>query len=331
MISTPAAVTSALATASRTGALVKGGAALEQLGKVKTIAFDKTGTLTEGKPRVTKVHAFSGSEENVLALAAAVEAGSTHPLAKAITESTADRKITIPAAKQVEVMAGLGVQGIVSGQSITVAAPRHVMNSVKARAGAEDILTALESEGNTIAIVTADNQVIGIIALRDGLRDDAKSAVSKLRAIGINSVMLTGDNPLAAAAIASKLNMDYRAGLMPEDKSTAIMNLATKGPVAMVGDGINDAPALKRADIGIAMGEGADVALETADCALTHNRIVELASLIGLSKAALANIRQNVILSIGIKLVFLVTSLFGITGLWMAISCRYRCNSSGNG
>ncbi|WP_263081487.1 zinc/cadmium/mercury/lead-transporting ATPase [Endozoicomonas sp. Mp262] len=321
VISTPAAVTSALATASRTGALVKGGAALEQLGKVKTIAFDKTGTLTQGKPQVrhTKVFNERYDASGLLALAAAVETGSTHPLAKAICEEASGRGIPIPEADNIEVLAGLGVQGRVDEQCIQIGSPRHLEDSIKAQPGAQAALVNLEQEGNTMAVVTVNGSLLGFIALRDSLRDDAAKAIQALKGIGISSVMLTGDSPVAAAAIARELDMDYRAGLMPEDKSTAVVDLSRQGAVAMVGDGINDAPALKRADIGIAMGEGTDVALETADCALTHNRIVELADLIKLSRATLANIRQNVTLAIGLKAIFLVTSILGITGLWMAI------------
>ena len=137
--------------------------------------------------------------------------------------------------------------------------------------------------------------------------------------MGINNVMLTGDNPRAAAAIAGQLGMEYRAGLLPGDKSTEVEALREAGRVAMIGDGINDAPALKAADIGIAMGSGADVALETADCALTHNRIEELAELIGLSRSTMTIIRQNIVLAVGSKAVFLVTTLLGMTGLWVAV------------
>ena len=160
---------------------------------------------------------------------------------------------------------------------------------------------------------------MGLIALRDNPRSDAKRAVAALKAMGVSSVMLTGDNPRAAAAIASQLGMEYRAGLLPGDKSTEIERLRDKGRVAMIGDGINDAPALKTADIGVAMGSGADVALETADCALTHNRIEELADLIGLSRSTMAIIRQNIFLAVGSKAVFLVTTLLGMTGLWVAV------------
>ncbi len=319
VISTPAAVTSALAAASRRGALVKGGATLEQLGRLTHIAFDKTGTLTEGKPAVTGVYAFSGDEASVIAMTAAVETGSIHPLAKAIIDYTNEQQIVIPKACRMEVMAGLGVKGEVLGKSVVIAAPRHLMDAVKGVSGAQAILTRFEQEGSSIALMTVDGELTGLIALRDTLRKGVKQSIDQLNTLGIKSVMLTGDNPVAAAAIAGELDMDYRAGLMPEDKSSAIMSLAEQGSVAMVGDGINDAPALKLADVGIAMGEGSDVALETADCALTHNRVEELPALIDLSKATLLNIRQNVAFAIGLKMLFLVTSLLGFTGLWVAI------------
>ena len=319
VISTPAAVTSALATASRNGALVKGGLALEQLGTVKTVAFDKTGTLTEGKPGVTQIHAFTGDEATVLRLAAAVEQGSTHPLATAIVVEAEQRNITIPEVTQAEAKAGLGVQGIVDNKTIVVGSPRHLQQAISSMEGAQEVVEQLEEQGNTMAMVTENNQLIGLIALRDNLRKEAKEAVKALKDLGINSVMLTGDNARAAAAIAGELEMDFRAELLPGDKSAAVEALQKQGKVAMVGDGINDAPALKAAEIGIAMGGGADVALETADCALTHNRVTELAGLVGLSRSTMAIIRQNIGLAIGSKAIFLVTTLLGITGLWAAV------------
>lgn len=319
VISTPAAVTSALARASRSGALIKGGAALELLGSVTTVAFDKTGTLTEGKPAVTHIESFIDSEYGVLRLAAAVESGSTHPLAKAIVAKAQQMDITIPAADNVEAKAGLGVQGVVENQSVVVGSPRHLQSNIDQVSGAQQNLDQLEDQGNTIAVVTVDNTLVGFIALRDNPRADAQAAVASLKAIGINSIMLTGDNPRAAAAVAGQLGMEYRAGLLPGDKSTEVEALRQQGRVAMIGDGINDAPALKAADIGIAMGSGADVALETADCALTHNRIEELADLIGLSRSTMAIIRQNIFLAVGSKAVFLITTLLGMTGLWVAV------------
>ena len=319
VISTPAAVTSALARASRNGSLIKGGAALELLGSVKTVAFDKTGTLTEGKPVVTHIESFNHSDQDVMRLAAAIESGSTHPLAKAIVARAQEMDIALPSASDVEAKVGLGVQGIVESKTIVVGSPRHLKDSVDLVVGAEQKLELLEAQGNTIAVVTINEDLAGFIALRDNPRADAQRAVASLKAMGINSVMLTGDNPRAAAAIAGQLGMEYRAGLLPGDKSAAVESLRETGRVAMIGDGINDAPALKAADIGIAMGSGADVALETADCALTHNRVEELADLIGLSRSTMAIIHQNIALAVGSKAVFLITTLLGMTGLWVAV------------
>ncbi|WP_257296962.1 zinc/cadmium/mercury/lead-transporting ATPase [Endozoicomonas sp. YOMI1] len=327
VISTPAAVTSALARASRNGALVKGGAALELLGSVTTVAFDKTGTLTEGKPAVTHIASFDRStfnpepnpEQEVLRLAAAVESGSTHPLAKAIVARADEINIRLPVAGEVEAKPGLGVQGQVEGKTVVIGSPRHLQDSIDLVAGAQQTLEQLEEQGNTIAVVTVEGHLVGFIALRDDPRTDAPNAIAALKAMGINSIMLTGDNPRAATAIASQLGIEYRAGLLPGDKSAEIESLRKQGRVAMIGDGINDAPALKTADIGIAMGSGADVALETADCALTHNRVAELADLIGLSRATMTVIRQNIFLAVGSKAVFLVTTLLGMTGLWAAV------------
>ncbi len=317
VISTPAAITSALARASRNGALIKGGAALELLSSVTTIAFDKTGTLSEGKPVVTHVEPFTQSVQDVLCFAAAVEFGSTHPLAKAIVSKAEEMALELPAAQNVEAKAGLGVQGTVNGQTVVVGSPRHLQKCIDP--SAQQKLINLEDQGNTIAVVTVNEQLVGFIALRDNPRADACEVITALKAMGIRSIMLTGDNPRAAAAIAGQLGMEFQAQLLPGDKSTAIAELQHGGRVAMIGDGINDAPALKTADVGIAMGSGADIALESADCALTHNRVTELANLVDLSRATMRVIQQNIVLAVGSKALFLVTTLLGLTGLWVAV------------
>ena len=319
VISTPAAVTSALARASRNGALVKGGAAIELLGTVKTIAFDKTGTLTEGRPVVTGVTPFACTEEEVIRLAAAVESSSTHPLAKAIVSKASELGLVLPEATEVEAKAGLGVQGLVENSTVVVASPHYLHSLIAKTNGATGQLETLESNGNSIAVVMSEQRLLGFIALRDNTRSGAQSVIESLKSMGITSVMLTGDNPRAAAAIAAKLKIDYRAQLLPGDKSSTVETLRQEGRIAMVGDGINDAPALKAADIGIAMGSGADVALDTADCALTHNRVEELTSLISLSRATMAIIRQNIGLAVGSKALFLLTTVLGMTGLWVAV------------
>lgn len=319
VISTPAAITSGLAAATRRGALIKGGAALEQLGRVTTIAFDKTGTLTQGTPQVTDVVALSDTQtDQILTLAAAVEVGSHHPLAQAIVRNVADKKLVMLTADDRQAKAGVGVEGVVNGALVQVMAPTKLPQNALSEDALAQIHT-LESAGKTVVVVIQAQQPIGVIALSDTLRADAVEALAQLKQMGISGVMLTGDNPRAAAAIASKLGIEYRAGLLPADKVDALTALSQKADTAMVGDGINDAPAMKAASIGIAMGSGSDVALETADAALTHNRLTGLPEIIALSRATHANIRQNITIALGLKAVFMVTSLLGLTGLWLAV------------
>lgn len=319
VISTPAAITSALAAATRRGALIKGGAALEQLGTVTTVALDKTGTLTEGKPQVTDIVALNNhSDADVLTFASAVESGSHHPLAKAILERTEAQGLTITEAENRKAHAGKGVEGELSGVTILVSAPGKLADGLLTDAAAAEV-TRLENEGKTVVAVVAGNRLTGLIAMQDTLRSDAIEAIGQLKAMGVSAVMLTGDNPRAAAAIAGTIGMDFRAGLMPEDKVKAVMALNNEHHTMMVGDGINDAPAMKAASIGVAMGSGTDVALETADAALTHNRLTGIAEVITLSRATRKIIRENITIALGLKAVFLVTTLMGLTGLWVAV------------
>lgn len=315
VISTPAAITSGLAAAARRGALIKGGAALEQLGRITQVAFDKTGTLTIGKPRVTAIHPASGiSEAELLALAAAVEQGTTHPLAQAIVREAQTRDLAIPTAESQRTLAGTGIEAQVNGERILICAAGK--QPTAAFAGQ---ISELENAGQTVVLVLRNETVVGVLALQDTLRDDARDAIRELHQLGVNGVILTGDNPRAAAAIAGELDLAFKAGLLPEDKVRAVTALNQQAPLAMVGDGINDAPAMKAASIGIAMGSGTDVALETADAALTHNRLRGLAQMITLARATHANIRQNITIALGLKAIFLVTTLLGFTGLWLAI------------
>ncbi|MEB2705809.1 Zn(II)/Cd(II)/Pb(II) translocating P-type ATPase ZntA [Citrobacter koseri] len=315
VISTPAAITSGLAAAARRGALIKGGAALEQLGRVTQVAFDKTGTLTVGKPRVTAIHPASGiGEAELLALAAAVEQGATHPLAQAIVREAQTRELTIPPALEQRALVGSGIEAQVNGERILICAAGK--RPAEAFAGQ---ISELESAGQTVVLVLRNDDVLGVLALQDTLRDDARTAIGELNQLGVKGVILTGDNPRAAAAIAGELGLTFKAGLLPEDKVRAVTALNQHAPLAMVGDGINDAPAMKAAAIGIAMGSGTDVALETADAALTHNRLSGLVQMIQLARATHANIRQNIAIALGLKGIFLITTLLGITGLWLAV------------
>ncbi|MGB3445852.1 MAG: heavy metal translocating P-type ATPase [Xanthobacteraceae bacterium] len=320
VISTPAAIASGLAAGARHGLLIKGGAALETLGKVRTVAFDKTGTLTRGHPRVTNVIPVVGDESSMLARAAAVERGTSHPLGFAIVEEAKERGLTLPVTFGGSIaVPGKAVTARLKDGFVSVGSPRHAtaMTSIESRL--DDKIAALETEGKTVVVLLSGQTVEGVIALRDEPRRDAAEGVKRLIDRGIETVMLTGDNGRAANAIAALLGLDARAELLPEAKLAEIGRLKSNGPVAMVGDGINDAPALAMASVGIGMGGGTDVALETADAVLLHERVTGVADLIALARATLRNIWQNIAIALGMKSIFLTTTLIGATTLWMAI------------
>ncbi|WP_456318798.1 heavy metal translocating P-type ATPase [Belnapia arida] len=319
ILSTPAAIASGLAVGARRGLLVKGGGALETIGRVRTVAFDKTGTLTEGRPRVTDVLVLTGSERTMLGLAAAVENGSSHPLGRAILERAAADGIPLRPAKDSRTIPGKAVEAVVTGKQVSVGSPSHASAQAPLPADVKQAVGGWEGEGKTVVVVSVDGSPIGLVAVRDEPRADAAAGIRALRDFGVRPVMLTGDNPRTGKAIAAALGLDVQAGLLPEDKLREIGVLKERAPVAMVGDGINDAPALAAASVGIAMGGGTDVALETADAALLNSRVVDVAALVGLSRATLANIHQNVAIALGLKAVFLVTTVIGVTGLWPAV------------
>ncbi len=318
VLSTPAAIASALAAGARRGLLIKGGAALEALGTAKTVAFDKTGTLTMGKPVVTDVLPIGTDDARLLSFAAAVEKDSNHPIARAIIDRAREDKISIPLAREQRAIAGKAVEGLVDGVLVSVASPRHAADLSLDRTQTARI-AALEADGKTVVVVLLDGEPLGLLAVRDEPRPDAKAAISQVRLLGVDTILLSGDNQRTADAVGHALGIDVRAELLPDDKLREISRLRGFGPVVMVGDGINDAPALAAADVGIAMGGGTDVALETADAALLHERVGGVADMIGLSQATRANIAQNVAIALGLKAIFIVTTLTGFTGLWLAI------------
>lgn len=319
VISVPASIASALSAGARRGLLMKGGAVIEAAAATTHVAFDKTGTLTHGRPRVTDVVPFAGSEADVLAVAAAVETGSSHPLAKAILSRAEDVGIAPLAASAAKALPGKGAEAIIDGEPAWVASPRFAESSGVLDDEARRVAAGLEEDGKTVAAVFRPNRLLGLIALRDEPREDASEAVRQLAALGVSSVMLTGDNGRTAGAISGQLGIEHRAELMPEDKVAAIREMVASGRVLMVGDGINDAPALASAHVGVAMGSGTDVALETADAAILRNRVTDIAAKLRLARATMANIRQNVAIALGLKGVFLVTTVLGITGLWIAV------------
>lgn len=321
VISVPAAMASGLSAGARRGLLIKGGAALETIGAARTVAFDKTGTLTEGRPMVTDVVLLTPglTRERLLMLAAAVEQGSSHPLAKAILAAVPAGS-ALPIATGASAIPGRGVQATIEGGRVAVGSPRYATEVGASLAGeAAEHIAVFEGEGKTVSVVVVDGQPVGLLALRDEPREDAAEGVAALKRLGVSTVMLTGDNERTGQAIAAQLGLDVRAQLLPEDKLREIAALKARGPVAMVGDGINDAPALAAASVGVAMGGGTDVALETADAALLRERVGGIAELVALSRATMGNVKQNVAIALGLKAVFVVTTLTGATGLWLAI------------
>lgn len=320
VISVPASIASALSTGARHGLLMKGGAVIEAAAEVRQVAFDKTGTLTLGRPVVTDIHPFATTTEaELLAVAAGVETGSRHPLAMAILARAAETGLLPPQAMGARALIGQGARAEINGATVWVASPRFAADHGGLDSAGQHLATRFETQGKTTVAVFREKAPLGLIAMRDEPRADAKEAIAQLERLGVSSIILTGDNPRSAGAIAAELGMAFRAGMMPEDKLGAISELRDRGGVMMIGDGINDAPALKQADVGMAMGSGTDVALETADAAILRDRVIDIAATIRLARAAMTNIHQNVAIALGLKAVFLVTSVIGVTGLWIAI------------
>lgn len=321
VISTPAAIAASLSAGARRGLLMKGGAVLEGLGKLSAVALDKTGTLTEGKPRVTDIITVNAGEREVLALAAALETGSSHPLAQAILARAERDQVAVPTASQAQAIGGKGVTATVDGCEVFLGSPRAAAEKVVLPQDVQLRIQALHEEGKTVSVLVVGTDIKGLLAMRDEPRPDAREGLQALKVLGIRTVMLTGDNSRTAKAVAAQLGMDdVRAELLPQDKQRLVGELKAQGlKVGKVGDGINDAPALAAADIGIAMGGGTDVALETADAAVLHGRVTDIARMVQLSRNTMANIGQNITIALGLKAVFLVTTVIGVTGLWPAI------------
>ncbi|MGP5325421.1 heavy metal translocating P-type ATPase [Vreelandella titanicae] len=323
VISTPAAIAAGLSAGARRGLLIKGGAVLEQLGKLRLVALDKTGTLTAGTPRVTDVESWIAEEDDnsVLRLAAAIERDSSHPIATAIVEHARQSGLNLPTATGSRALAGRGVSGQVEGRELSLMTPRHLHEKVILEESLSARIIALEEAGKSLALLVEGERLLGLIAVRDEPREDALEGLAALSRLGVQAVMLSGDNARTVAATGGRLGIEAYGELMPEDKAAYVRDWQAtgRGPIGKVGDGINDAPALAAADVGIAMGGGTDVALETADAALLKNRVTGIAELIDLSRATLRNVKTNVVLALGLKAIFLVTTALGITGMWIAV------------
>ncbi|MBT9499692.1 MAG: heavy metal translocating P-type ATPase [Burkholderiaceae bacterium] len=324
VISTPVTVVSGLAAAARRGMLIKGGLYLEQGRQIKTLALDKTGTLTEGKPRLTDLLPLGDVRgDDVLHLAASLDALSSHPVAAAIVGAQTERapQQALADVADFEALPGRGVRGRIKGELLQLGNHRLLEELGLCTPAIEQQLQGLEAQGKTVMILSREQDVLGLLAVADTLRPHSREAIAQLQALGIRTVMLSGDNQRTVDAVAAQLGLDDARGqLLPDDKLQAIAGFSAQGVVAMVGDGVNDAPALARADIGIAMGAaGSATALETADVALMQDDLRKLPEFIALSRRTAAVLRQNLVLALGLKAVVFVLSLMGLATLWMAV------------
>ncbi|HXH04354.1 MAG TPA: heavy metal translocating P-type ATPase [Candidatus Competibacteraceae bacterium] len=295
-VATPAALMVGVGKGADNGILIRGGEVLERAERLTTVVFDKTGTITRGEPNVTDVVPLQdGDESRVLALAGAVEAGSEHPLGEAIVRAARHRGLTLPKASAITAIAGHGIQGVIDGKPVLLGNRRLFAQQNISTAHAEATLQRLEAEGKTAMLVGHDQTLLGIIAVADTLKPEAQEAIAALKARGIKVVLLTGDNRRTASAIARQIGIEHViAEVLPDEKVNVIRQLQKAGEVvAMVGDGVNDAPALATAEIGIAIGSGSDVAKETGGIILIKNDVRDVVASIQLSRATMTKIKQN--------------------------------------
>ncbi|MGV0818932.1 heavy metal translocating P-type ATPase [Martelella sp. AMO21009] len=295
-LATPISITTAAGRGAQAGVLIKDAEALERMARVDTLIVDKTGTLTEGRPKLTDVVALGDiPEDDVLALAAALERGSEHPLAEAILEGARERGVPLDKATDFEAVTGKGVTGTVGGRSIALGNTALMQAIGGDAASGEEKADALRTEGKTAMFVAVDGTLAGIVAVADPIKETTAAAIRDLHAQGLRVIMATGDNQRTAEAVAAKLGIDdVRAGVLPEGKKAFVDELRAAGrSVAMAGDGVNDAPALAAADVGIAMGTGADVAVESAGLTLLGGDLTGIVRARKLAKATLRNIKQN--------------------------------------
>ncbi len=325
VIATPVSIVAALTAAARAGVLIKGGVFVEAPARLRAIAFDKTGTLTEGNPTVVEMVPLSEHDEReLLERAAALESRSEHPLAHAILLHATERGMAPAPADDFQVVRGKGATASFQGRTFWLGSHRYLHERDQETDAVHERLEQMSAGGRTVVVVGNEDHVCGLIALADAVRPESRAAVDELRQVGIERlVMLTGDNYATAEAVARQTGIDdFQAELMPEDKVDAVANLVNEfGTVAMVGDGVNDAPALARATLGIAMGAaGSDAAIETADIALMSDDLGKLAWLVRHSRRTLRVIRQNIVFALAIKALFVVLTFVGLASLWAAIA-----------
>ncbi|MCP5412066.1 MAG: cadmium-translocating P-type ATPase [Alphaproteobacteria bacterium] len=325
VISTPVSIVAALAAAARSGVLIKGGVFMEVPAKLKALAMDKTGTITRGEPEVTDIVPLNGhSKSEILIRAATLEARSTHPLARAILTYAAKHDIAAPPAENIQMVGGKGVTGTFESEPVWLGSHRFLVERGQDNIAVSQTAGRLEREGKTVVVIGDERHVCGLIAIADTLRPGARGTIRKLHEAGLSHIiMLTGDNTATANAIAQEVGIDeVRAELLPQDKVSEIGRLIERyGTVAMLGDGVNDAPAMARASLGIAMGAaGSDAAIETADIALMSDDLEKLPWLLHHSKRTMWVIRQNIAFALGVKAAFVFLTFVGFATLWGAIA-----------
>ncbi len=325
LISTPVSIVAGLTSAARNGVLIKGGAFLEAPAHLRAIAFDKTGTLTRGEPSVVEIFALNGhTEEDLLAKAASLEAQSTHPLARAVLNEAEARGIAFTPAQDFTILPGQGAMGTLGDARYWIGSHRMLEHSGKEDPRFHEMAARLEDGGHSLVAMWCDEHICGVMSIADRVRPEAKAVVSDLKALGISRVvMITGDNDRTASHVAALIGPDdYRSELLPEDKVRFVSELKKEfGPTAMVGDGVNDAPAMTAASLAVAMGAmGSDAAIETADIALMSDDLTGLPWLVRHSRRTLSIIKQNITFSIGVKAAFVLLCIAGMANLWGAIA-----------
>ncbi|MFX3632764.1 MAG: heavy metal translocating P-type ATPase [Candidatus Pristimantibacillus sp.] len=318
ILSSPIAIVSGITRNARHGILIKGGVFLEQLGKIDTLAFDKTGTLTKGEPHVVKTEVYDNNR--FYTIAATIEKSSSHPLAKAIMKEVERLGQSYGDPDEIQTISGSGIQAIIQGAPYWVGNEKS-MEHLSIPAEIQSQINQLKEEGLTLVIVADATQILGMFGISDEIREESRSVITALHKQGIKqTVMLTGDHPHTAEKVAAAVGVSsYYGGLLPEDKVNQIKKLSENGQVAMIGDGINDAPALASAQLGIAMGKGTDSAIETADIVLMQDHLGKLPEAISVAKRVNSIIRFNIIVSLGLKLIALALTIPGMLTLWIAI------------
>lgn len=322
VMSTPVAIAAGIGMAGRTGVLIKGGLHLENLGKIKAVAFDKTGTLTKGTPVVTDIFTFSGNESEVLRLAYTIESLSEHPLAKAIVQKVKNFGLTPLPSKDFQAFRGAGAKANINGEDFYIGNPSFFKELGIFDDSYNSVIESFANEGKSVVLIGTIKKMYGVIAMRDEIRPGTREVINRLHKMGVKLVMLTGDNPATAKAIAKELGIDdFRAGLRPEDKIDAVRELKKEyGAIIMVGDGINDAPALAEATVGIAMGTiGTDAAIEAADVALMADDLEKVPYAINLGKRTKRISSQNIVFSLLILVVLIPSALIGIMSVAIAV------------